>query len=159
MQPPYVLHSSNKVILMSRTKTNWIVIHCSATRAIQNIGAADIRKWHKAQGWVDIGYHYVIRRDGKVENGRPRDAVGSGVKGHNHDSVHICMVGGLNNDTYKPENNFTLAQWASLEKLVSTLTKVYPGAKVLGHRDFPGVAKACPCFNAKPWAKMHGFPT
>lgn len=144
---------------MSRRATNWIVLHCSATRAVQDIGAADIRKWHKAQGWSDIGYHYVIRRNGKVETGRAAGAAGSHVKGHNHDSVGICLVGGLNNKTFAPEDNFTPAQWASLKTLVARLVKQYPKAKVLGHRDFPGVQKACPCFNAKTWARRNKFPT
>jgi N-acetylmuramoyl-L-alanine amidase len=59
-----------------RKSTNWIAIHCSATRPSQDVGAADIRKWHKAQGWADIGYHFVIRRDGKIEKGRALDCRG-----------------------------------------------------------------------------------
>lgn len=144
---------------MNRKSTNWLVIHCSATRAVMDVGVADIRKWHMAQGWADIGYHYVIRRSGKVETGRPLDSIGSHVKGHNANSVGICLVGGLNNDTFKPENNFTPQQWESLVRLLKTLTAKYPKAKVLGHRDFPNVHKACPGFNAKPWAKKNGFPT
>jgi N-acetyl-anhydromuramyl-L-alanine amidase AmpD len=145
--------------MISRLRTNWIVIHCSATRAIQiNIGAKDIRLWHHQKGWTDIGYHYVIKRSGAVEKGRELGLVGAGVEGHNTDSVHICLVGGLNDDTWKPENNYTSQQWAALQKLVSTLTKKYPAAKVLGHRDFAGVKKACPCFNVRPWAKKLGFP-
>lgn len=144
---------------MNRRTTNWIVIHCSATRAIQDVGAADIRKWHRAQGWSDIGYAFVIRRSGKIETGRPVDAIGSHVKGHNADSVGVCLIGGLNNDTYKPENNYTPQQWESLIRLLKTLTAKYPKAKVRGHRDFPNVQKACPCFSATPWAKKNGFPT
>lgn len=144
---------------MARKNTNWIVIHCSATRGVQDIGAADIDRWHKAQGWTRIGYHYVIRRNGKVEPGRPQDEMGSHVKGHNHDSVGICLVGGIDDRTWKPADNFTPAQWASLKALVARLVKAYPSARVLGHRDFPGVAKACPSFAARPWARKNGFPT
>lgn len=143
---------------MARSKTNWIVIHCSATRGSQNFTAADIRRWHLEKGWRDIGYHYVIRRDGIVEPGRAPDAIGSHVQGHNADSVGICMVGGIDDKTWKPADNFTPAQWRSLRTLVERLTKAYPTAKVLGHRDFPGVKKACPSFAAKVWAKKNGFP-
>lgn len=144
---------------MARAKTDYIVIHCSATRAVQDIGAKEIRAWHKAKGWADIGYHLVIRRDGRVEKGRPLDAIGSHVKGHNANSVGVCMVGGLANDApWGPQNNFTAAQWTALKATVADLLKRYPKAKVLGHRDFPGVAKACPCFDAKPWAAKNGFP-
>lgn len=144
--------------MSKRTETNWIVIHCSATRGSQNFTAADIRRWHLEKGWKDIGYHYVIRRDGTVEPGRAPDAIGSHVQGHNADSVGICMVGGIDDKTWKPANNFTPAQWRSLRTLVERLTKTYPAAKVLGHRDFPGVQKACPSFAAKVWAKKNGFP-
>ena len=143
---------------MSRKSTKHIVIHCSATRAIQDIGAKEIRSWHKAKGWRDIGYHFVIRRNGAVEKGRGVDEIGSHVQGYNAASVGICLVGGLNNDTYAPEANYTPAQWSALKTLVSSMLKKYPAAKVLGHRDFPKVAKACPCFDAKPWAAKNGFP-
>lgn len=145
--------------MKKRTKTNWLVLHCSATRAIQDIGASDIRKWHRAKGWEDIGYHYVIRRSGKIETGRSRDVIGSHVQGRNADSIGICLVGGLNDDTYKPEDNFTPQQWEALEKLIRGLLKAYPSAKILGHRDFPGVKKACPCFDARKWAKSKAIPT
>lgn len=143
---------------MARASTNYIVIHCSATRAIQDIGAKEIRQWHLTRGFKDIGYHLVIRRDGRVEKGRALDAIGSHVKGHNANSVGVCMAGGLNNDTYAPEPNYTPAQWAALRATVAMLLKKYPKARVLGHRDFPGVAKACPCFDAKPWAVKNKFP-
>lgn len=144
---------------MKRKSTKWIVIHCSATRGVQDIGAADIRRWHKAQGWSDIGYAYVIRRDGRVEKGRADDEVGSHVKNHNHNSLGVCLVGGLDNKTWKPVNNFTPAQWTSLEQLVRRLTIKYPAARILGHRDFPKVSKACPCFDAKAWARKLKLPT
>jgi N-acetylmuramoyl-L-alanine amidase len=144
---------------MNRKSTNWLVIHCSATRAIQDVGVKEVRSWHvNGNGWPDVGYHYVIRRNGKLETGRPPESIGTHVKGHNTDSVGICLVGGLNNDTWKPENNFTPQQWDTLRKLLAGLLKKYPKAKVLGHRDFAGVAKACPCFPAKVWAKKNGFP-
>lgn len=143
---------------MPRTKTNWIVVHCSATRPTQDIGVKEIRQWHKAKGWSDIGYHLVIRRGGRVEKGRPIDQIGAHVAGHNSDSVGVCMVGGIGDKTFAPESNFTKAQWASLNSVVADLVKKYPKAKVQGHRDFKGVAKACPCFDAKPWAKANAFP-
>ncbi len=144
----------------NRIRTNWIVVHCSATRPTQvNIGAKDIRQWHIAKGWADIGYHFVIKRNGKLETGRDVRAVGAHVEGHNLDSIGICMVGGINDRTFRPESNYTAAQWATLKTLVADLVKRYPKAKVLGHRDFKGVQKACPCFEAKSWAKKSGFPT
>lgn len=143
-----------------RKSTNWIAIHCSATRPSQDIGAADIRKWHKAQGWSDIGYHFVIRRNGKIERGRPIDAVGAHVAGFNAASVGICMVGGVSQKGFtKAENNFTKEQFSALQSLMTWICGKYPKAKVRGHRDFPKVSKACPSFDAIAWAKKEGFPT
>lgn len=143
-----------------RKSTKYLVVHCSATRPSQDIGVKEIRQWHKNQGWADIGYHYVIRRDGKVERGRAENLVGSHVAGHNSNSVGICLVGGVSQkDFTKPENNFTKEQFASLKTLLKTLSEKYKGAVVLGHRDFPRVAKACPSFDAKAWAKKEGLPT
>jgi N-acetylmuramoyl-L-alanine amidase len=144
--------------MAKRRSTSYIVIHCSATRGVQDIGVSEIRRWHKAQGWADVGYHFIVRRNGKVEIGRPVGNVGSHVKGYNHNSVGVCLVGGLDDKTWKPTDNFTAAQWKALATLVGKLVKDYPAAKVLGHRDFPAVAKACPCFPAKTWARKNGFP-
>jgi N-acetyl-anhydromuramyl-L-alanine amidase AmpD len=156
---------------MPRTSTRFIVLHCSATRAKQPVTAADIKAWHKAQGWRDIGYHYVIRRDGKLEVGRrPDDSVGSHVAGWNSDTLGICLVGGLNNVTAKPENNFTPEQFGKLKILICDLLKKYSNATILGHRDLSpdldrdGVVeaheylKACPCFDARAWARSEGLP-
>ena len=138
-------------------KINWLVVHTAATRPSMDIGAKEIRRWHKAKGWSDIGYHYVIRRDGTLEKGRPESVVGAHVRNHNSDSLGITLVGGVN-ENLEPENNYTKAQWVTLEKLLKELSIKYPSARVKGHRDFPGVHKACPCFDAEPWAASKGLP-
>ena len=145
---------------MIRPSTSFIVIHCAATRPSQDVGDADIRKWHKAKGWADIGYHWVIRRNGKVEKGRAEDQVGAHEPTRNRNSVGICLVGGVNEkDFTKAENNFTPEQWAALSKLVKDVQTRYPKTKVMGHRDCPNVKKACPSFDAIKWAKGEGFAT
>lgn len=128
-----------------------LVVHCAATRASMDIGAEEIRKWHLARGFNDIGYHFVIRRDGELEWGRPVWKQGAHVRGHNRDSIGICLVGGLNDETFKPEDNFTDEQYATLRALLLDLSLKYPNAEVLGHRDFKGVRKACPCYDVIPW--------
>jgi hypothetical protein len=72
-----------------------LVVHCAATRPDQDIGVAEIDAEHRAQGWDCIGYHYVIRRSGILEKGRPDSQVGAHVKGHNAFSLGICLVGGV----------------------------------------------------------------
>lgn len=145
------------------TRIAFLVVHCAATPATSDIGVAEIRQWHRAKGWKDVGYHYVIRRNGTVEKGRPDDMPGAHEPKVNRSSIAICLVGGsppVGSDAYKRglgENNYTPHQWASLEKLVRELKARHPEAEVIGHRDVPGVRKACPSFAAKEWAQGHGF--
>lgn len=142
-----------------RTITD-IVIHCTATRAWQDYSADDIRRMHKAQGWSDIGYHYVVRLDGTIEEGRDIDITGAHVSGHNANSIGVVYVGGLDNQG-KPKDTRTENQKNALLNLLVDLRKFYPNAKISGHRDFSpdknhdGVIspdeyiKECPCFDAK----------
>lgn len=142
---------------MNMRKITHIVIHCSATRPGADIGAKEIRKWHvQDNGWRDIGYHFVIRRNGEVETGRPVEQAGAHVSGHNAYTVGVCLAGGVD-DRGRPENNYTPEQWASLKELAGSLKQRFPNAVIQGHRDFPGVKKDCPCFDARKWAKEEGL--
>lgn len=133
-----------------RKSTDFMVIHCSATPPGMDIGAKEIDRWHRAKGYFRIGYHFVIRRDGTIEHGRELNAVGAHTLGYNEKSIGICLVGGVTTDNRTPENNYTPAQWLTLEKLVSELETQFPQAKVVGHRDLnPG--RGCPSFNVKEW--------
>jgi N-acetylmuramoyl-L-alanine amidase len=136
----------------NRAKTDYIVIHCSATTASQDVGAAWMDRLHRKQGWRCIGYHFVIKRDGTLEAGRLEKQVGSHVSGHNANSLGICMAGGVT-DSGRAVNNYTKAQWDTLKRLVKYLKAKpeYRNAKVQGHRDFPKVQKDCPCFDVKAW--------
>jgi len=135
---------------MGRT-INKFVVHCAATKPSMDIGVEQIRDWHKnGRGWSDIGYHWVIRRDGTVEPGRNEATPGAHVRGHNQDSIGICLVGGLNEDTLAPENNFTARQFDSLKVLIEALWQRHPRAGVFGHNEF-NPNKACPCFDVGDW--------
>lgn len=133
----------------SRLTTTHIVIHCSATPEGKPFTAKDIDRWHREKGWQGIGYHFVVELDGKVTAGRPIGAVGSHVAGQNTTSVGVCYIGGLTADNTKAKDTRTPAQKAALLTLIKELREFYPGALVQGHRDFKGVAKDCPSFNAK----------
>ncbi|MEH6728776.1 MAG: N-acetylmuramoyl-L-alanine amidase, partial [Hyphomicrobiales bacterium] len=110
-----------------------------------------IRKWHMDKGWRDIGYHFVVGLDGAVYRGRPVAQVGAHVRGHNKGSIGICYVGGVTNDgRLSPKDTRTREQKAALQALLTSLSIEYPIKRILGHRDFAGVAKACPCFDAVP---------
>lgn len=132
-----------------RVTTKYLVVHCAATKPTMDIGLREIRQWHRERGWLDIGYHFVIRRDGKVETGRPHDVIGAHVEGHNYESLGICMAGGIDAKG-KPENNFTPAQFESLRALLDKLKVDYPSAKIVGHRDLDP-KKACPSFDVASW--------
>lgn len=122
-----------------------LIIHCSAVKPNQTSSAAQIDQWHRARGWKCIGYHYVIRRDGTIEKGRPESMVGAHVKNHNSHSIGICYEGGLD-ARGKPSDTRTPEQKASLRALLIELHKSYPHALIVGHDTFAN--KACPCFNA-----------
>lgn len=126
---------------------NLIVIHCADTYERMDIGAKEIDAWHRERGFLKIGYHYVVRRDGTVEKGRDEKEVGAHAKGYNQNSIGICWVGGRSDDN-RPYDNRTTAQTAALRNLVAEMKKRYPLAQVVGHRDLDK-NKACPCFNAK----------
>jgi N-acetyl-anhydromuramyl-L-alanine amidase AmpD len=140
----------------SRKTTDFIAVHCSATQPKSDIGAPEIKRWHRERGFLDIGYHYVIRRNGVIDAGRPEHAAGAHVVGFNHNSVGVCLVGGINAQG-KSENNFTPEQFERLEMLLRTLKDKYPKAVIQGHRDFPQVAKDCPCFDVKKWVAEKGI--
>ena len=123
-----------------------IIVHCSATPEGKDFTVNDIRRWHKAQGWSDIGYHFVIYRNGHIEPGRDVDLVGAHCTGHNIYSIGICYIGGMDRDNKQPKDTRTLVQKAALLSLLTDLKMLYPEARIYGHRDF--AAKACPSFDA-----------
>lgn len=127
---------------------DWLVVHCSATPPHMDIGEDWIRGEHVKKGWDDIGYHVVIRRNGVREFGRPLDVRGAHVKGYNSNSIGICLIGGVDNYN-NPEDNFTPSQKESLLITLDAMHLLFPSARVRGHRDFPDVAKACPCFSVR----------
>lgn len=138
-----------------RTKTDFIVIHCSDTPARMDVDAKEIDRWHKDRGFLQIGYHYVIKRDGTREKGRSLDAVGAHVAGYNHKSVGICLAGGRASVGTEPEDNFTAEQWISLDLTLRELRAEYPMARIVGHRDLDE-NKNCPSFDVQEWLK--GLP-
>jgi len=142
-----------KVKFKERTETNVIFVHCSATKPTQDIGARDIRIWHKSDnGWLDIGYHFVIRRNGVIEDGRPVNVVGAHAYGYNGDSVAVCLVGGINAQG-QADANFTCEQYEALKVLLKTLKASYPKAEVKGHCDVSD--KACPSFDVHSFIENH----
>lgn len=160
---------------------NLIVLHCSATRngdPLFSPGQTPIQfldAVHKAKGFLrgkiassrfnptlgHIGYHYVIYTNGAIVAGRAEEEIGAHVKGHNSDSLGVCLIG---------TDRYTAAQWSALTGVLAALTKRYPRARVVGHRDLsPDLngdgtiqprewLKTCPGFDVAAWQRAGTTP-
>jgi N-acetyl-anhydromuramyl-L-alanine amidase AmpD len=135
-----------------RKKTEMIVVHCAATKPSMDIGYKEIRKWHvEDNGWDDVGYHYIIKRDGTVEVARAEAFQGAHAPAVNSKSIAICLVGGMAEDG-DAENNFTLEQFLSLKDLIKKIKMTNPNiVEVVGHCDVQDNKPNCPGFNLKEW--------
>ncbi len=143
--PPNV---ASLVLLDTARLISEIIVHCTATPEGRDYTVADIRAWHKQRGFSDIGYHYVIYRDGRVMVGRPVGQIGAHVEGHNTGTIGISYVGGLAADGKTAKDTRTAQQRASLLWLTAQLRAKHRGIKkVVGHNEY--AAKACPSFNVR----------
>ena len=121
-----------------------IVIHCSAVKPDQMSSVAQIDTWHHDRGYkFGVGYHYVIRRDGTIEAGRPEWMVGAHCVNHNKYSIGVCYEGGLD-ARGQPADTRTAEQKATLRQLLTDLHRRYPRASIVGHHDL-NPQKDCPC--------------
>lgn len=123
-----------------------LIVHCSATPEGKDFTVSQIREWHLQRGFSDIGYHYVIYRDGSIHIGRDESVIGAHCTGHNTNSIGVCYIGGCASDGKTPKDTRTTEQKQSLVKLLKELKTKYPQASIHGHRDFS--SKACPSFDA-----------
>ena len=124
-----------------------IVIHCSAVKPDQLSSAAQIDSWHRQRGYhLGIGYHYVIRRNGDIEPGRPEWMVGAHCLNHNKYSIGVCYEGGLD-ARGQPADTRTAEQKSAMRNLLKDLHKRHPRAVIVGHRDLSH-DRDCPCFDA-----------
>ena len=158
-----------------RSETRYIVVHCSATKPSLDIGRREIREWHIAKGWSDVGYMAVVRRNGLIEFGRHFDDIGAHVAGANSYSTGVCLVGGLTEAGAAPleafafDTLFTEEQEHALVDLLQVLLAAYPDALIVGHRDLSPDAnhdgkidkweylKSCPGFSVSEFCKRHGL--
>lgn len=128
-----------------------IILHCTGTEYNQIVTLADVRRWHKARGWRDIGYHYLIQQDGRIDAGRDVKLQGAHCKGHNVGTIGIAYVGGLVNG--QPVDTRTHNQKKAIIMLFRQLNAMFEITGISGHRDYCNVA--CPCFDVKQeYSKM-----
>ena len=142
---------------------NEVIVHCTATRPdwwatrTTNQKVAEIRRWHTSppKNWKDIGYHYLIDRDGTVVTGRPVEQVGAHVQGRNTGTIGVALFGGHGSaETDQFTEHFTPEQDKALGKLLLDLHRKFGTLTVSGHNQF--AAKACPGFNVRAW---YGLPS
>ncbi|MGB5810128.1 MAG: N-acetylmuramoyl-L-alanine amidase [Polyangiales bacterium] len=125
-----------------------LAVHHSASS--NKIDPATIRQWHLDRGWDDVGYHYLIDYKGHVHVGRPLPFAGAHAKGSNSNSIGVCVIG--NNASLDRSDHWTTAQNYSLLDFISSVTKLFPTIRVVGHRDLmePGYTE-CPGLDIATW--------
>lgn len=118
-----------------------VIVHCAATPDFSQIdfGVEHIRQWHLERGWSDCGYHWVIKRDGTLEPGRPESRQGTHCRGENKDSIGVCLIG---------SEGFTRAQFYTLFLFLCRTTEELDIGldKWFCHNEFDR-SKLCPGFS------------
>lgn len=127
-----------------------LTIHCSATPEGRNVEPPTIAAWDRAK-FGQESYHWIITLDGAMHRRLRDDQKGAHVGGHNLHNVGVCYVGGMDKLMHRARDTRTEAQKKALMTLIRTYRARYPGIKILGHRDWPGVKKECPSFDVEEW--------
>tara|TARA_R110002020_G_scaffold388669_1_gene599378 strand:+ start:75 stop:542 length:468 start_codon:yes stop_codon:yes gene_type:complete len=140
-----------------------VILHCTATPKDRKLTVKEIRNWHvKGNGWADIGYHFIIHQDGKIERARNIDKVGAHTWGNNYGSIGVAYCGGVEKkikkslDKKKPKSKTTIVSKDTMTKeqedafrnLFEMLEIMFGELKLRGHNDY-NKAKDCPGFNMR----------
>ncbi len=147
----------------------YLVIHCTATPEGREVSSDDIRRWHtspppEGRGWRQVGYTDLFHLDGSVERLAANNEdewvdeweITNGAAGYNGVSRHIVYTGGCDKNM-QPKDTRTPAQADALKHYVLDFHAQHPGVVIVGHRDLPGVRKACPSFDVAVWLKSIGI--
>lgn len=153
-----VFAKAAKLVLgQTQRKITKLILHCSATPEGVDFTVEDINNWHRARGFSYgpggyVGYHYIIYLDGTIVQGRPETRVGAHAYPWNTGSIGVCYIGGVGKDG-QPKDTRTPEQLKAMEELAIQLDAIYNFQTVVGHRQVPGVRKACPSFDVTSWWK------
>lgn len=126
---------------MKNEEVKYLVVHCSDSPQGRGDGAEQIHQWHQEKRWSGIGYHFVINENGGIENGRPTYWKGAHVRGYNHKSIGVCLIG---------RGEYTEEQLNALRGLLTRLSREFSNAVIVGHRDLDS-NKECPMFDVRSW--------
>jgi N-acetylmuramoyl-L-alanine amidase len=137
-----------KTGILNSADIRYLVVHCSDTPNDEALEALDIHQMHLGFGWNGIGYHRVITRDGRTQQGRPDYWVGAHVYDHNGESLGVCLIG---------QDDFTPEQMDALEAVLRIWKAEHSHAEIRGHCDFSTTEKTCPNFDAANWAATRGI--
>lgn len=143
------------------TKTNEIIIHCAAWPNGKPLSVDQVDGWHNDNGFQrdpnlmvthephigHVGYHYFIGVSGGLHPCRALYETGAHARGHNTRSIGICLSG---------TDQYTTHQWQTLASLVSSLLRLFPHARVIGHNEISN--KTCPGFNVSAWLRNEMRP-
>lgn len=154
---------------MSRMK--YLVLHCTATPEGREVSSKEIRHWHTdpvskgGRGWKQVGYTDLFHLDGTVErlvrNNEDAEVdpweVTNGAAGYNSVSRHVVYAGGVAKDGKTPKDTRTAGQLKAMRDYVRDFHERFPQIRIVGHRDLPGVKKACPSFDVKAWLESIGI--
>ena len=134
-------------LMRSSESVRFLILHCSATRRNQDYSVEQLMRDHKKRGFRTIGYHFYIRKDGTITQHRKLLEVGAHCRPYNRGSIGICYEGGLDEEG-KPCDTRTPEQTERILDVLTRLHKLFPKAKIVGHRDLPGtIPKECPCLD------------
>lgn len=128
-----------------------IVLHCTGTQPTAKVSSIE-RYWRETMKWKSPGYHFIIEANGNFCQLLSTEKPSNGVKGHNHDSIHISYIGGIDKHG-KAMDTRTAEQIETMIDLIRAMKAFHPDADICGHRDFPNVRKDCPSFDVKTWLK------
>ena len=150
-----LLTNVEKGLYMPADSVSYIIIHCTATRETHDYTPEQLKHDHLARGFLDVGYHFYIRKDGSVTQHRRLNEVGAHCRPFNRCSIGVCYEGGLDANG-KPKDTRTFKQRGALVKLLIELKQKFPKAVIRGHNEMPGATpKLCPCFKpSKEFAYM-----
>ena len=137
---------------MTMLPIRWLTIHCAATPEGRDVSADTVASWDKAK-FGQESYHHIVTLDGTDHVRLADNTMGAHTGGHNSGNIGVCYVGGMDAHMAAPKDTRTLEQSATLLRIVRAYQKKCPGIIVRGHRDWPGVRKACPSFDVTLWLK------
>ena len=130
---------------------DYLVLHCTATNIDATVEGI-LKYWKEHNGWRSPGYHYLIDYDGKIHELLPIEKQSNGVKGYNHNSIHISYIGGIRDG--ENWDTRSVKQIHSQIDILKDLSAKFPNAKIRGHYEFPDVKKTCPNFNVQEFLKL-----